>query len=68
MTVCEFQVENFNACGNDDYLYDFAAYLDRMFESGWELMDSERDTCRGGWWRVWLYREKSPRLLITSES
>jgi hypothetical protein len=60
MTVCEFQVESFNARGNDDYLYDFAAYLDRMFASGWEVMDREQDRCRGGWWRLWLYRERCP--------
>jgi hypothetical protein len=60
MTVCEFQVESFNARGNNDYLYDFAAYLDRMFESGWEVMDREQDPCRGGWWRLWLYRERCP--------
>jgi hypothetical protein len=41
MTVCEFQVERFRARGSDDFLGDFAAYLDRMFVSGRELMHSD---------------------------
>ena len=56
MTVCEFQVKSFNARGDDEYLDDVAAYLDGMLESGWELIDRERDQCPG-WWRVWLYLE-----------
>ncbi len=56
MTVCEFQVKSFNARGDDEYLDELAAYLDRMLESGWELIDRERDG-RSGWWRVWLYLE-----------
>lgn len=59
MTLCEFQVRTFNACGTDEYLDEVAAYFDRMLELGWQLIDGERDVC-GGWWRVWLYLE--PRV------
>ena len=60
MTICEFQVESFHARGNDDYLDDFAAHLDRLFASGWKAIDSERDT-HPGWGRLWLYKEVSGR-------
>jgi hypothetical protein len=60
MTLCEFQVKAFNARGDDEYLDEVASYLDRLLESGWELIDRERDQCPG-WWRVWLYLESEPR-------
>jgi hypothetical protein len=41
MTVSEFQVESPSARGSDDYLDDFAACLDRLFESGWELAGAD---------------------------
>lgn len=57
ITLCEFQARSFNARGSDDYLNAFAACLDQMFQSGWEVMEANRDSVRGGWWKLWLYKE-----------
>jgi hypothetical protein len=55
--LCEYCIENFNARGSDDYFHWFSARLDEFFEAGWTLLEADRDPVRGGWWRVYLFRE-----------
>jgi hypothetical protein len=54
---CEFQFENFNACGDDKYLNDFARRLDDLFQAGWTALDANRDPAFNGWWQLCLLKE-----------
>ncbi len=59
MTVCEYQLESFNAYGDGAYLDRFAERLDVFYASGWKLIESKRDSNRKGWWRVELFKLRS---------
>lgn len=58
MPLYEYRIEAFNARGGDDYVDRFSALLDRLFESGWTVLDSVREQPLTGWWRVELQRER----------
>jgi hypothetical protein len=58
MLLCEYRLEAFNARGDDEYLDQFAQRLDELFDRGWTLLDSSREICSAGWWRVELFKEK----------
>jgi hypothetical protein len=54
---CEFQFENFNARGDDEYLNEFARRLDDLFQAGWTALDTSRDPAFHGWWQLCLLKE-----------
>jgi len=62
MTLCEYRFEQFNARGDDDYVDRFAWRLDDLFDRGWTLLNSARETASPGWWRVELFRDKISNL------
>ena len=53
----EFQFENFNARGDDEYLIEFARRLDDLFGAGWTAVNANRDTAFRGWWQLCLLKE-----------
>ena len=62
MTLCEYRFERFNACGDDTYVDRFAQHLSDLFDRGWMLLDSARETASPGWWRVELFRDRISHL------
>jgi len=59
MIVCEHRLQSFNARGDDKELDRFAEGLDELFEAGWLLVDSKRDSGHRGWWCVELFRARA---------
>ena len=57
MIRCELQFENFNACGDDAYLNEFARRLDDLFQAGWTAVDANRDPACKGRWQLCLLKE-----------